>query len=153
VCRRPRRVDEDRELVAAEPRDLVAVAQRGSQPGADLSQQGIPGRVPECVVDLLEAVEVEQEHGDPGVPGGDRLAKRSEEAAPVEQARELVVVGLEAALARLRAQRPSLELRDEHPALSQGEEADRDQHPERRRDDDQPGRENRVPLCARAPFR
>ena len=46
--------------------DAVAGAQAAAQPGRDLAQQLVAGGVAEHVVDLLEAVEVAEEHGDAG---------------------------------------------------------------------------------------
>ena len=51
------------ELVAAEARDGVGVAQGDDEPVGDLSQQLVAAVVPERVVDLLEAVEVHHQHG------------------------------------------------------------------------------------------
>ena len=56
-------VEQDRELVAAEPRREVGLAQPGAQPLADLRQQPITDVMAERVVDELEAVEVEEHHG------------------------------------------------------------------------------------------
>ena len=56
-----RRVGEDeRELVAADAREHVGLAQHLPQGVADAHQQGIAGGMAERVVDALEAVEVEQ---------------------------------------------------------------------------------------------
>ena len=57
---------DDRELVAAEPADGVAGTDRGAQPGGHLAEQLVAGRVPQGVVDLLEAVEVAEEHAQVG---------------------------------------------------------------------------------------
>ena len=56
-------LEEEAELVAAEPRHGVARAQRGVQAVAHFHQQLVADRVAERVVDHLEAVEVEEEHG------------------------------------------------------------------------------------------
>ncbi|PSK62574.1 hypothetical protein B0E53_05523 [Micromonospora sp. MH33] len=58
---------DDGELVAAEPRHQVLLADHLDQPGAHLDQQPVPHRVPERVVDVLEPVEVEQQQGQVGV--------------------------------------------------------------------------------------
>ena len=55
------------ELVAAHARDGVARAQRGVEPQRDGLQQPVAGLVAERVVDDLEAVEVEEQHGGAGV--------------------------------------------------------------------------------------
>ena len=60
-----------RELVAAEARQRVAAPQRAAQPVGDLAQQPVAVVVAERVVDLLEAVEVDQQQRR------DRLAARS----------------------------------------------------------------------------
>ena len=59
---------QDDELVAAEPGDAVAFAQDACQARADLLQQQVTVVMAERVVDLLEAVEVEQQERDPA-PG------------------------------------------------------------------------------------
>ena len=55
-------VEQDRELVAAEPRGQVARAQAGAQPAGEGHQQLVADLVPEAVVDALEVVEVEEQH-------------------------------------------------------------------------------------------
>ena len=52
------------ELVAAEPGQGVAAAQRLAQPGGHLPEQRVALVVAERVVDLLEAVEVDQQQAD-----------------------------------------------------------------------------------------
>ena len=51
------------ELVAAEPGDDAALRQHLLDARADHAQQRVAGLVPERVVDLLEPVEVDQQHG------------------------------------------------------------------------------------------
>ena len=58
-------LDEHGELVAAEPRRGVARADAGEQPPRQLDQQLVAGGVAEGVVDVLEVVEVDEEHRDP----------------------------------------------------------------------------------------
>ena len=58
-----RRLDQDRELVAAEARHRVAVTHRRGEPRRHHGQQAVAGGVPEAVVDDLEAVEVEVQDG------------------------------------------------------------------------------------------
>ena len=55
--------DQD-ELVAAHPGDRVQLADLGAQAPAERDQQRIADRMAERVVDHLEAVEVEEQHGD-----------------------------------------------------------------------------------------
>src|SRR5579862_4110051 len=52
---------EDRELVAADARDEVAVAKARADPLRELDQHTVAGAVAEAVVDRLEVVEVEEE--------------------------------------------------------------------------------------------
>ena len=51
------------ELVAAQTGDRVGAAQRLLQTRADLGQQPIADLVTEGVVDVLEAIEIQQQHG------------------------------------------------------------------------------------------
>ena len=88
--------DEQRELVAAEARDRVALADVLLDPLGDLAQQLVADRVAERVVDDLEAVEVEEEDGQPlvvpvGLGHGERQAVVEEQA--VGQVRQRVVEG------------------------------------------------------------
>jgi len=57
-------VDEDSELVTAEAGDDVGVAEHALKTGADLLEEHIADVVAEGVVDLLEAIEIDQHHGD-----------------------------------------------------------------------------------------
>src|SRR5205823_241796 len=55
---------DDSELVASEARHGVARAQCAPQSPPDLPQQEVSARMAQCVVDLLEAIEVEQHDGE-----------------------------------------------------------------------------------------
>jgi hypothetical protein len=57
-------VDEDRELVAAEPSGRVALAEAAHDPLTHDTEQVVAGRVPEAVVDGLEVVEVDEQYGE-----------------------------------------------------------------------------------------
>ena len=57
-------VEDDPELVAAEPGDGVAGAQARREPLPDRDQQPVADGVADALVDDLEAVEVEHDHGD-----------------------------------------------------------------------------------------
>ena len=57
-------LEKHNEFVAAEARHRVAGAADPLQPPGDLHQQAVAGAVAEGVVDELEAVEVEEEHGE-----------------------------------------------------------------------------------------
>jgi hypothetical protein len=78
---------EDGELVAAQPRDEVALAHRGHQPLADDDQGLIAGGVAIDVVDLLEAVEVEHEQRV------HRAGTRRRRDRPLERLGKLPAVG------------------------------------------------------------
>jgi hypothetical protein len=85
---------QDGELVAAEPGDGVAVAEDRPQARAHLAEQLVPVRVPEAVVDLLEAVQVDQEQGDlagRAAGRGQALVELVAQQFPVRQAGECVV--------------------------------------------------------------
>ena len=60
----PAVLEQDRELVAAQPGRRVGRAERLLQPLADLGRQPVAGRVAEGVVDRLEVVEVHEQHRD-----------------------------------------------------------------------------------------
>ena len=84
------------ELVAAEPRDHVALPEGRAQDVGGGDQQPVALGVPQLVVDALEAVDVEvhEQHLPLGALGAaSHLVDPREEAAPVEQARQLVDVG------------------------------------------------------------
>ena len=57
-------VDEDGELVAAQPSDRVLGSQRGVQALADRDEELVADRVTEAVVDGLEPVQVEEQQPD-----------------------------------------------------------------------------------------
>ena len=54
---------EHAELVAAEPGDRVALAESALQPRPERAEQEVAALVPERVVHVLEAVEVDEHHG------------------------------------------------------------------------------------------
>ena len=57
-------LEQDGELVAAQTRDGVGVAHGLAQAAGDADEQLVAGRVTEAVVDGLEVVDVDEEHGD-----------------------------------------------------------------------------------------
>ena len=65
---------QDAELLAAEPAGEIRLAQQGIQGAGQGGQHGVPGQVPERVVDVLEVVDVGDRHRErgpgPGRPGG-----------------------------------------------------------------------------------
>ena len=81
------------ELLAALPERHVDLAQPDPQPPGELAQHGVPGRVPVRVVDLLEVVQVEHQHGEhPAEPAGPLhlAAQRFAQVAVVPQPGERV---------------------------------------------------------------
>jgi hypothetical protein len=82
-------VGQDRELVAAQPRQHVARAQLLLHAPRHLLQQLVAGGVAQAVVDELEAVEVQEHHGKAvalvGVAARHRAGQAFQEAAPVGQ--------------------------------------------------------------------
>jgi hypothetical protein len=94
--RRARPRHEERELVTAEARQQVALADGRPQSRSHVAEQAVAVVVAERVVDLLEAIDVEQ-HERRLLPvalcGQNRLLNPVSVERPVRQPRELVVVG------------------------------------------------------------
>jgi hypothetical protein len=86
------RVDEHRELVAAEPGHHVDAARGAAQPVGHLGEQRVARRVAEGVVDHLEVVEVDVEHRHArgGVGAAARAPHRLEELGAVGEPGERV---------------------------------------------------------------
>src|SRR5213078_1550030 len=61
---RPGLPQQDRELVAAEPRDGVLGPHAAADTLTDRAQYAVADGVPEGVVDALEVVQVDQQHGE-----------------------------------------------------------------------------------------
>ena len=61
----PSVVQENRELIAAQPREHVRPAQARFEPARHGDQQLVADQMAEAVVDDLEAVEIEIQHGEP----------------------------------------------------------------------------------------
>src|SRR6202030_729687 len=59
------RIEQQQELVAADPRQHVGFAQVQSKPPGDLYQQRIPDRMAVVVVDVLEIVDIEKGEREP----------------------------------------------------------------------------------------
>ena len=123
-------VEHDRELVPAEPRERVAGPQRLLQARADLAQHLVAGRVPERVVELLEAVEVDQQQRDVAVLVLERLGQPVQQVAAVAEAGQ--VVGDRVALGGAEA----LDDRQSGPGHS-GQDGDRRQRGGDRREADE----------------
>jgi hypothetical protein len=111
----------------AESGDDVVRSHASRQAGRDLLQQLVTGEVAEAVVDHLEVVEVDEQHGQGGVVGG--LAQRRRRAfgeqGAVAQPGEAVVGGLVPQTVATALER-----------LRQAEDAQQDQQEQRRRHDD-----------------
>jgi hypothetical protein len=104
---RPHPREQDGELVAAETGDRVAFPDDVPEPPCQLDQQEVARLVPERVVDLLEAVEVEEHHRRrvPVASGGrEGLAEAVAEERSVRERGEGVVERLPLVLLRLAAQ-------------------------------------------------
>ena len=86
---------EDGELLAAEAGEQVTGAQHRLQPGGHHAQQVVPGGVAECVVDLLELVQVQQRQGQRGAVAT-QLVHPAQHRATVGQTGQLVGHGLPA---------------------------------------------------------
>ncbi len=85
---------DDHELVATEPRDRVRSLQAPLDPPRDLDEQLVTGVVPQAVVDHLEAVDVEEQHGDlAGAPreAEESLAEAVEEERAIRQPGQRIV--------------------------------------------------------------
>ena len=83
------------ELVAARPRHQGARGRTGLQPAAGSAQQLVAGLVAERVVDVLEVVEIERQHGQRSVVGKsvERLLDALVQPVAVGQAGQAVVRG------------------------------------------------------------
>ena len=89
-------VEQEHELVAAQPGDRVRLAALALQPAGHLDEQGVADIVAEGVVDSLEAVQIEEKDRHPAAPplGLDhRLSEPVAEQQPVGQAGEGIVMG------------------------------------------------------------
>ncbi len=85
---------QDDQLVATQPGDGVYAPGRGAQALGGLDQHLVTGIVTVGVVDLLEGVEIDEEHADPARPALERdqgLGQTVHEGHPVGQAGERVV--------------------------------------------------------------
>ncbi|GJE72896.1 hypothetical protein CHKEEEPN_4457 [Methylorubrum podarium] len=125
-CRGPGRIldaGEHGELVAPEPRHHVVAAHMAPQPLGHRPQQVIADRVAEAVVDRLEPVEVEAEHGERRLGVGaqrlDPLGADLAQAGAVGQVGEAVVAG-HVDDARLVAPPLGDVLEGRHPAAALG---------------------------------
>jgi hypothetical protein len=90
-------LEQDRKLVAAEPRDRVLGAQTGGESLAHPDQELVADAMAHAVVDDLEPVEVEEEHREllpPPLGPGERVLQAVHEQGPVGQTGERVAEGL-----------------------------------------------------------
>ena len=101
-------VQQDRELVAAEPGERVALPQTRLEPARHRDQQLVADQVAETVVDDLEAIEVEVERREPSSPrrclnSSRRRPSRSTNTDAVAEAGQRIAEPGAAASARARA--------------------------------------------------
>ncbi len=124
---------QDDELVAAQPRHGVAVAQAALEAIGDFLQQLVAGLVAQRVVDLLESIQVQEQHREPPVVAMglvDGLDEQLAEQAAVGQAGQPVVIGevLDArGMLDLRVRR-TLAAQREASAQMRQQRDDQDQH-------------------------
>ena len=89
-------LDQHRELVTAEPRDEIVGAQAMPQALGSGLQQLVAGAVAETVVDRLEAVEVEEHHGEAvgrlALVSRHRAFELAEEVAAIGQVGKAIVI-------------------------------------------------------------
>ena len=89
-------VEQHRELVTAQSRERIGVPQPRAQRVRNVDDQRVAGLVSQCVVDVLEPIQVEghQRPGDAVAPGSRRMTLQLLGESPtVPQAGERVVVG------------------------------------------------------------
>ena len=89
-------LDDDHELVAAEPGKQIGFAQRGRERGGDPLQELVADAVSERVIDVLEPVQIDKKHPDAlaGALGlGDRLGQAFLEQHTIRQPRQRVSGG------------------------------------------------------------
>ena len=90
-------LDEYGELVTAESGDRVARSRDAQDARGDLAKEAVAGLVAESVVDVLESVEVEEDHGRIGAGAGSatqRVLDPVPEQCPVRESGQRVVEGL-----------------------------------------------------------
>ena len=85
-------------FVAAQPRQTVVLAQMLLQAFAQQAQQLVAGLVAEGVVEVLEVVQIHQQHGHPGAGrgGAQGVLQAGDKAVAVVQAGQRVAIGEEA---------------------------------------------------------
>ena len=87
-------LEQDDELVAAEARRGVDAADAAGEPVRGLAKQIVAGRVTERVVDVLEHVEIDEQHGGLRLPalGPDQgVLEAVDQQQPVREAGERIV--------------------------------------------------------------
>jgi hypothetical protein len=89
--------EKDHELVAAVATHRVRIAHRTFEPARDQLQDFIADRVPMGVVDLLEAIEVDEQHADPRrtpLRQRDGALEPVQHQRPIRRAGQLVVLAV-----------------------------------------------------------
>lgn len=87
---------QEQEFVAAQAGQGVALPQAGPQALGHGTEQAVPGRMAEAVIDVLEAVQVEEEHGTAAAfPGreAEGMLQAGQEQGAVGQVGQGIVVG------------------------------------------------------------
>ena len=113
--------DEDGELVAADAECVVRFPQRLDEHVRECDQRVVPAGMAEAVVELLEAVEIRDHEPKVALVANgprDLALEAGDERAPVEQARERIVVGEE-------PQFPEMPAGDERSGRIVGEDPER----------------------------
>ena len=84
---------QDGEFVATQPCDRVALAEKLRQPNGKFADQAVARMMPERIVDMLEAVEIEHHHRDARalLRAGDGVVQPILEQRPVRQSGQHVV--------------------------------------------------------------
>ncbi len=103
---------QDLELIAAQPPDLAALAEDRHQPPRHLLEQIIPGVVPHCVIDLLEAVEIKHHQRAAALclpEGGENGAKPLANPAAVGKPGQFIDLRLERGLHFLKILRGNID--------------------------------------------
>ena len=86
-------VDDDPEFVTPQSRDDRTWRNQFTDFLVDDFQHIVAGAVAECVVDVLEAVEVQKRNGESFVAGADPLGQGALEGHPIRRPRQEIVTG------------------------------------------------------------
>src|SRR3982751_743569 len=87
--------EEDSEFIATDSRDDIALAHSPDEQSCDLDKRGVSSKVPAGVVDELQPVEIDEQQRRlliVAVHSVDEPIERADEAAPIRQLHEAVLV-------------------------------------------------------------